>query len=85
MKKDLHRAEQIDDDLQVHQDNICNWLLSKEIDHGLASLDETDRLKAIYNGVIKKLIREEHMLLVVEDNTDLSKRMLQIHPNYVQQ
>jgi hypothetical protein len=35
------------------------------------------------NAIIKKLIREEHMLMVVEDSNDLTKKILQIHPNYV--
>jgi len=40
-------------------------------------------MKKIFNAVIKKLIKEERMLMVVEDSNDLSKKMLQIHPNYV--
>jgi hypothetical protein len=27
----------------------------------------------------------EHMLMVVEDSNDSTKKMLQIHPNYVEQ
>jgi len=42
-------------------------------------------MKKLINAVIKKFVREERMLLIVEDSNDLSKRMLQIHPNYVEQ
>ena len=40
-------------------------------------------MKKIFNAVIKKLIKEERMLMVVEDSNDLGKKMLEIHPNYV--
>lgn len=42
-------------------------------------------MKKLVNAVIKKLIKEERMLMIVEDSNDLSKRILQIHPNYVEQ
>lgn len=42
-------------------------------------------MKKIINAVIKKMIKEERMLMVVEDSNDLTKKMLQIHPNYVRQ
>jgi hypothetical protein len=48
-------------------------------------MEETEQLRKIINAVIKKMIREERMLMVVEDNTDLTLKMLQIHPNYVEE
>jgi hypothetical protein len=42
-------------------------------------------MKKLINAVIKKMIRVEHMLMVVEDSNDSTKKMLQIHPNYVEQ
>ena len=47
------------------------------------SEEEANNMKKIFNAVIKKLIKDERMLMVVEDSNDLSKKMLQIHPNYV--
>jgi hypothetical protein len=40
-------------------------------------------MKKVINAIIKKLIREERMLMIVEDSNDLSKRILQLHPNYI--
>ena len=45
--------------------------------------DETRQMKKIINAVIKKLIKEERMLIVVEDSADPTQKMLKIHPNYV--
>jgi hypothetical protein len=42
-------------------------------------------MKKVINAIIKKMIKEERMLMVVEDSNDPSKKMLQIHPNYVEQ
>jgi hypothetical protein len=42
-------------------------------------------MKKLINAVIKKMIRVERMLMVVEDSNDPTKKMLQIHPNYVEQ
>ena len=42
-------------------------------------------MKKLINAVIKKFIREERILMIVEDSNDLSKRILQMHPNYVEQ
>lgn len=42
-------------------------------------------MKKLINAVIKKMIRVERMLMVVEDSNDPAKRMLQIHPNYIEQ
>lgn len=40
-------------------------------------------MRKVINAIIKKLIREEHMLMVVEDSNDLTKKILQVHPNYI--
>jgi hypothetical protein len=48
-------------------------------------MDQSNEMKKIINAVIKKMIKEERMLMVVEDSNDLTKKMLQIHPNYVRQ
>jgi hypothetical protein len=41
-------------------------------------------MKKIINAVIKKLIREERVLMIVEDHIDPSQRILKIHPNYIE-
>jgi hypothetical protein len=40
-------------------------------------------MRKVINAVIKKMIKEERMLMVVEDSNDHAKKILQIHPNYV--
>lgn len=40
-------------------------------------------MKKVIHAMIKKMIREERMLMVAEDSNDPSKRILQMHPNYV--
>lgn len=63
-----------------------NYLLSKLLEQGLISnVEETEQMKKLLNAVIKKFIREERMLMIVEDSNDQSKRILQKHPNYIQQ
>lgn len=47
------------------------------------SSEESVQMRKVINAIIKKLIREEHMLMVVEDSNDLTKKILQIHPNYI--
>jgi len=39
-------------------------------------------MKKILYAVIKKLIKEERMLIVIHESSDLSKRILGLHPNY---
>lgn len=41
-------------------------------------------MRKILNAVVKKLIREDRILMVVEDSEDLSKKLLKLHPNFVQ-
>lgn len=85
-KRGMHDRGEIEDEVQATQSNVCDFLLSEEMERGSVSTEEeAERLKAVYNGVIKKLIREEHMLMVVEDNAQVGLRVLQIHPNYIQQ
>jgi lipid A disaccharide synthetase len=61
-------------------------LLAVNFERGLIeSMDQSNEMKKIINAVIKKMIKEERMLMVVEDSNDLTKKMLQIHPNYVRQ
>jgi hypothetical protein len=63
---------------------LCDYLLSVNYDRGLInSTEESAQMRKLINALIKKLIREEHMLMVVEDSNDLTKKILQIHPNYV--
>ena len=60
-------------------------LMSKQFDRGTFSMmEESQQMKKLINAVLKKFIREERMLMVVEDNNDLTKRIIQMHPNYVE-
>jgi hypothetical protein len=68
----------------LNQDELCDYLLSVHLERGsIESREETEQMKKVINAIIKKLIREERMLMIVEDSNDLSKRILQLHPNYV--
>lgn len=42
-----------------------------------------NQMKKLVNAIIKKLVREERMLMIVEDDQDLAKRILKLHPNFV--
>ena len=69
---------------ELSQDSLSNYLLNLDLqDNMINSEEEANNMKKIFNAVIKKLIKDERMLMVVEDSNDLSKKMLQIHPNYV--
>lgn len=71
---------------QLSQEDLINYLLSKLFDQGVISnMEESEQMKKLLNAVIKKFIREERMLMIVEDSNELSKKILQKHPNYVQQ
>lgn len=39
-------------------------------------------MKKILTAVLKKLIREERMLVVLEESTDPALRILTLHPNF---
>lgn len=39
-------------------------------------------MRKILNAVIKKLIREERMLMIMEESADPHMRMIGLHPNY---
>ena len=41
-------------------------------------------MKKIINAILKKMIHQERMLMIVEDNKDLNEKILQLHPNYVE-
>jgi len=59
-------------------------LLSKLVQtEYVSTMEESEHMKKLINAVIKKFIREERMLMIVEDSNDLTKKMLQLHPNYV--
>lgn len=40
-------------------------------------------MKKVINGVIRKLIRDERMLMIVEDSNDPERKLIGIHPNYM--
>lgn len=46
------------------------------------SSEEQSKLRKIGSAVIKKMVREERMLVVVEEGADDAHRLLRIHPNY---
>lgn len=68
------------------QANIINYMISLEVEKGLInSEDEEKNYRKIVRAVIKKMIKEERMLMVVEDNVEENERKLAVHSNYVQQ
>mgnify|MGYP006897108187 CR=1 FL=1 len=48
-------------------------------------MEESEQMKKLINAVLKKFIKEERMLMIAEDNSDLTKKMIQMHPNYIEQ
>ena len=83
-KKRLHQNEEIEEEHQLSQEDLCLFLLAVNFEKGLIeSTEHSNEMRKVINAVIKKMIKEERMLMVVEDSNDLTKRILQIHPNYV--
>lgn len=39
-------------------------------------------MKKIVNAVIRKMLKEERMLTIIEDSLDPAQRILALHPNY---
>ena len=71
---------------QISQEKLCDVLISNQFDRGtFHSEEEAEQMKKLINAVIKKFIKEERMLMVTEDNSDLAQRQIQLHPNYVEQ
>ena len=68
---------------QITQDKLISYLLSINYDSGtLDSENQQEHLKKILRALIKKMIREEKMLMVVEDSSNVDNRVLSKHPNY---
>lgn len=68
---------------QVTQDELCSYLLSLTFQSGLVStMEETEQMKKIVNAVIRKMLKEERMLTIIEDSLDPAQRILALHPNY---
>ncbi len=48
----------------------------------LGAIEDIEHMRKVLNAVIKKLIKEERMLMVNEESGDLNFRMIGLHPNY---
>lgn len=44
--------------------------------------DQVERLSMIIRGLINKMIKEDRILMVVQENTDMDRKYLTLHPNY---
>ena len=70
--------------MRISVESLSSCLIAMNFQTGMINTeDETRQMKKIINAVIKKLIKEERMLIVVEDSADPTQKMLKIHPNYV--
>ena len=75
--------KQLEEDIQIDQEALVSYLLGVNLEAGmLNSEEETSQMRKIINAVIKKLIREERVLMVVQDHEDQALRTLRIHPNF---
>ena len=41
-------------------------------------------MKKIVNAIIKKMIHEERILMVIEDSDEMARKLLKVHPNYIE-
>ena len=48
----------------------------------MGAVEDIEHMRKVLNAVIKKLIKEERMLMVIEESSDLNLRMIGLHPNY---
>lgn len=70
--------------VQIDQESLVNYLLGVRFEAGMIENEEQSKqMKKIINAVIKKLIREERVLMVVEDSTNPMEKILKLHPNFV--
>ena len=75
----------MEEEIQIDQDSLVSYLLGINFQNGmLNSEEESVQMKKIIAAVIKKLIREERVLMIVEDHEDASKRILRDHPNFTE-
>lgn len=75
----------MEEEIQIDQDSLVSYLLGINFQNGmLNSEEESVQMKKIIAAVIKKLIREERVLMIVEDHEDASKRILRVHPNFTE-
>lgn len=70
--------------VQIDQEALVNYLLGVRFEAGMIENEEqSHQMKKIINAVIKKLIREERVLMVVVDSPNIGERILRLHPNFV--
>lgn len=68
--------------VKLSQGNISNYLIALEVDKGsLENEEQMNNYRKIVRGVIKKMIRDERMLMIAEDSNHDNERILKIHPN----
>lgn len=59
-------------------------MVSLEVEKGtIESEEQNNNYRKIVKGVIKKMIRDERMLMVEEDSQDDNEKVLKMHPNHV--
>lgn len=73
---------QREDENGVKQSDIIQRYVEDHM-QDITSTEDSVRIIEIVNGVIQRLVMKDHILVIVEDNSDRSERTLKVHWNYV--
>lgn len=69
--------------VKISQAQLVGHLLeAQQLSGVLGSMEDIEHMRKVLNAVIKKLIKEERMLMVIEESSDLHLKMIGLHPNY---
>ena len=68
---------------QIHQAKLTDYLLAINFENDMLNTEaETIHMRKIIGAVIKKMIREERILMTISEDNENGK-ILGVHPNYV--
>ena len=62
---------------------LINYLITTHYENGMKTEEEAKHIRKVINAVVKKLMKEERMIMIVEDSPDLKMKLLKLHPNYI--
>ena len=69
--------------VELSQINIINYIIGMEVDKGeITEMVQQENLRKIIKAIIKKMIKDERMLMVQVEANREDDRLLRVHPNY---
>jgi len=78
-----HSTMEIDEEPQITQDRLINYWLAILYETGvLTAEDQKESMVKILKAVIKKMIKDDRMIMVQQDSLNEDQRVLSLHTNY---